>query len=86
MCNFVYLIGDCIIGDCVVVDLVYVVGDLFDVFEFDDMQLLGVLVIYYYLDYVGGLMMGFQLLGLVELLEWVFVFVYVNIYEVLWVL
>lgn len=37
MCNFVYLIGDCIIGDCVVVDLVYVVGDLFDVFEFDDM-------------------------------------------------
>lgn len=80
--NFVYVIGCTEICECVLVDLVWVVDGLFEQLDNDDMMLVGVLIIYYYLDYCGGFMMGFSVEGLLEFMVKCLVFVYVNEYEV----
>lgn len=85
MRNFAYLIGDRQTGDCVVVDPAYAAGDLVDALEADGMRLSGVLVTHHHPDHVGGVMMGFQLKGLTELLERVTVPVHVNTHEALWI-
>ncbi|KJX74910.1 MBL fold metallo-hydrolase [Mycobacterium lepromatosis] len=85
MRNFAYLIGDRQTGDCVVVDPAYAADDLVDALEADGMRLSGVLVTHHHPDHVGGVMMGFQLTGLTELLEQVTVPVHVNTHEALWV-
>ena len=85
MRNFAYLIGDRQSGDCVVVDPAYAAGDLVDTLEADGMRLSGVLVTHHHPDHVGGVMMGFKLKGLAELMERVSVPVHVNSHEAQWV-
>jgi glyoxylase-like metal-dependent hydrolase (beta-lactamase superfamily II) len=85
MRNFSYLIGDRETGDAVVVDPAYAAQDLVDATEADGMHLSGVLVTHHHPDHIGGSMMGFELKGLAELLEWVNVPVHVNSLEADWV-
>ena len=85
MRNFAYLIGDRETGDCLVVDPAYAAGDLIDTLEADGMHLSGVLVTHHHPDHVGGVMMGFELKGLAELLDRASVPVHVNTHEALWV-
>lgn len=85
MRNFSYLLGDRQTGEAVVVDPAYAAADLVDAVEADGMRLTGVLVSHHHPDHVGGSMMGFELNGLVELLERTSVPVHVNSAEIDWV-
>ncbi len=85
MRNFSYLIGDRQTGEAVVVDPAYAAADLVDAVEADGMRLAGVLVSHHHPDHVGGSMMGFELNGLVELLDRTSVPVHVNSAEIDWV-
>lgn len=85
MRNFSYLIGDRQTGEAVVVDPAYAAADLVDAVEADGMRLTGVLASHHHPDHVGGSMMGFELNGLVELLERTSVPVHVNSAEIDWV-
>jgi glyoxylase-like metal-dependent hydrolase (beta-lactamase superfamily II) len=69
MVNFSYLIGDRDTGEALVVDPAYQVSDLLAVAEADGMHVVGVLATHYHADHVGGSMMGYQIQGLVELLD-----------------
>ena len=69
MVNFVYLIGDKQTGEALLVDPAYDVTALLDILEEDDMQCKGVLATHYHPDHVGGSMMGYNIVGVKELLE-----------------
>jgi hydroxyacylglutathione hydrolase len=85
MVNFVYAIGDRDAGQALLVDPAYDVGALLDVLEADGMTLAGVLITHYHADHAGGSLMGWEIAGLVELLERVSVPVHVNAAERPWV-
>lgn len=68
MVNFSYLIGDRESGEAVVVDPAYSPDDLLAALDADGMRLTGVLATHHHPDHVGGSMMGFDLVGLAELL------------------
>lgn len=68
MVNFSYLIGDRATGEAVVVDPAYSPDDLLATLDADGMRLTGVLATHHHPDHVGGTMMGFDLVGLAELL------------------
>jgi hydroxyacylglutathione hydrolase len=86
MVNFSYLIGDRATREAVIVDPAYAPGDILDVLAADDMRLTGVLVTHHHPDHIGGSMLGFDLVGLAELLGTNPVPVHVNREEVDWVL
>ncbi len=69
MVNFVYLIGDRETGESVIVDPAYDINALLEILEEDDMQCSGVLATHYHPDHVGGSMMGYDIVGVKELLE-----------------
>ncbi|HAQ03348.1 MAG TPA: MBL fold metallo-hydrolase, partial [Acidimicrobiaceae bacterium] len=69
MVNFVYLIGDKETGEAVIVDPAYDIKALIDILEEDDMKCKGVLATHYHPDHVGGSMMGYNIVGVKELLE-----------------
>ena len=69
MVNFVYLIGDRHTGEAVIVDPAYDVAALLQVLESDGMRCTGVLATHYHPDHVGGSMMGFDIIGVKELLD-----------------
>jgi glyoxylase-like metal-dependent hydrolase (beta-lactamase superfamily II) len=85
MVNFVYAVGDREAGQALLVDPAYDVGALLDVLEADGMTLAGVLITHYHADHAGGSLMGWEIAGLVELLERVSVPVHVNAAERPWV-
>ncbi|BBG01921.1 MULTISPECIES: MBL fold metallo-hydrolase [Pseudonocardia] len=68
MVNFSYLIGDRESGEAVVVDPAYSPDELLSTLDADGMRLTGVLATHHHPDHVGGSMMGFDLVGLAELL------------------
>ena len=69
MVNFVYLIGDRETGEAVVVDPAYDVAALLEHLEADGMRCTGVLATHHHPDHVGGSMMGYDIVGVSELLE-----------------
>ena len=69
MVNFVYLIGDRRTGEAVVVDPAYDIDAILGVLEADGMRCTGVLATHYHPDHVGGSMMGFDIIGVRELLD-----------------
>ena len=69
MVNFVYLIGDKETGEAVIVDPAYDIDALLEILEEDGMQCSGVLATHYHPDHVGGSMMGYDIVGVKELLE-----------------
>jgi glyoxylase-like metal-dependent hydrolase (beta-lactamase superfamily II) len=69
MVNFAYLVGDRETGEAVVVDPAYNVGDILAVLEADGMRLVGALGTHYHADHIGGSMMGFEVVGIADLLE-----------------
>ena len=69
MVNFVYLIGDRETGESVIVDPAYDINALLKILEEDGMQCNGVLATHYHTDHVGGSMMGYDIVGVKELLE-----------------
>ena len=69
MVNFVYLIGDRETGEAVIVDPAYDIDALLEILEEDGMQCSGVLATHYHPDHVGGSMMGYDIIGVKELLE-----------------
>ena len=69
MVNFVYLIGDRETGESVIVDPAYDIDALLEILEEDGMQCSGVLATQYHPDHVGGSMMGYDIIGVKELLE-----------------
>ena len=69
MVNFVYLIGDRETGESVIVDPAYDINSLLEILEEDGMQCSGVLATHYHPDHVGGSMMGYDIVGVKELLE-----------------
>jgi len=85
MVNFVYAIGDRDAGQALLVDPAYDVGALLEVLEGDGMTLAGVLITHYHADHAGGSLMGWEIAGLVELLERVSVPIHVNTAERPWV-
>jgi glyoxylase-like metal-dependent hydrolase (beta-lactamase superfamily II) len=56
-------------GEAVAVDPAYAPGEVLDLLAADDMRLTGVLATHYHPDHVGGEMMGFEIVGVRELLE-----------------
>ncbi|MFP5068349.1 MBL fold metallo-hydrolase [Pseudonocardia nantongensis] len=68
MVNFSYLIGDSGTGEAVVVDPAYSPDELLAALDADGMRLTGVLATHHHPDHVGGSMMGFDLVGLADLL------------------
>ena len=69
MVNFVYLIGDRETGESVIVDPAYDIDALLEILEEDGMHCSGVLATHYHPDHVGGSMMGYDIIGVKELLE-----------------
>ena len=69
MVNFVYLIGDRETGESVIVDPAYDIDALLEILEEAGMQCSGVLATHYHPDHVGGSMMGYDIIGVKELLE-----------------
>ncbi len=68
MVNFAYLIGDRSTGAAVLVDPAYDAAGLLDVVDEEGLQLTGVIGTHYHADHVGGRMMGFDVIGIAELL------------------
>ena len=69
MVNFAYVLGDRETGEAVAVDPAYGPGELLDLLAADDMRLTGVLATHCHPDHVGGDMLGFEIVGVRELLE-----------------
>ena len=69
MINFVYFIGDRETGEAVIVDPAYDINGLLGILEQDGMKCTGVLATHYHPDHVGGSMMGYDIIGVKELLE-----------------
>ena len=85
MVNYVYLIGDTETREAVAVDPAYGIDELLEVLAGDDMRLTGVLATHYHPDHVGGSLAGFDIEGIVALLERQPVKVHVNSAEAEWV-
>ncbi|MBT8240530.1 MAG: MBL fold metallo-hydrolase, partial [Acidimicrobiia bacterium] len=69
MVNFAYLIGDRISGEALLVDPAYDVDGLLDIVDEERLKLTGVIGTHYHADHVGGTMMGFDVIGVSELLS-----------------
>jgi len=69
MANFVYAIGDRATGEAILVDPAYDPVGLIDALAQDDMTCVGAVASHYHADHIGGSMMGFDLQGVVALLE-----------------
>ena len=81
MVNFVYAIGDRATSQAVLVDPAYDTDGLLDLLEADGMACTGVLATHYHPDHVGGHMMGFDIVGISQLLERVSVPIHVQAEE-----
>lgn len=81
MVNFAYAIGDRQTTQALLVDPAYDVAGLLAVLAADGMTCSGVLATHYHPDHVGGSMMGMQLEGVAELLEYVDVPIHVQAAE-----
>ena len=68
MVNFAYLIGDRVSGEAMLVDPAYDVDGLLDIVEEEGLNLTGVVGTHYHADHVGGKMMGFDVIGISDLL------------------
>lgn len=68
MANFAYLIGDRESGEAILVDPAYDADGLLAVVEAEGLRLTGVIGTHYHADHVGGKMMGFDVVGIAELL------------------
>ncbi len=68
MANFAYLIGDRDSGEAILVDPAYDADGLLAVVEEEGLHLTGVIGTHYHADHVGGKMMGFDVVGIAELL------------------
>ncbi|MFP5021425.1 MBL fold metallo-hydrolase [Pseudonocardia phyllosphaerae] len=68
MVNFSYLLGDTETREAVVVDPAYSPEELLTALDEDGMRLTGVLATHHHPDHVGGQMMGFDLVGVADLL------------------
>ncbi len=68
MANFAYLIGDRESGEAILVDPAYDADGLLDVVAEEGLALTGVIGTHYHADHVGGKMMGFDVVGIAELL------------------
>ncbi|MGH9123299.1 MAG: MBL fold metallo-hydrolase [Acidimicrobiales bacterium] len=85
MVNFVYLIGDTETREAVAVDPAYAIDDLLDTLAGDGMRLTGVLATHYHPDHVGGSLGGFDIEGIVALLDRQPVKIHINAAEAEWV-
>lgn len=85
MVNFVYLIGDRQSGEAVVVDPAYRVADLLEIAGDDGMRVTGALATHYHFDHIGGSFAGFDVEGIVALLERQPMKIHVNAHEAEWV-
>ena len=85
MLNFVYALGDREVGEAVLVDPAYRPRELVELVEADGLRVSGVLATHYHPDHVGGDLMGYDVAGIVELLETTDVPVHVQQSEVEWV-
>ena len=85
MVNFVYLIGDRSTGEAVIVDPAYGVDELLELLAADDMRCVGALATHFHPDHVGGDMMGWEVEGIVRLLDRLPVPVHVQRDEAPWV-
>jgi glyoxylase-like metal-dependent hydrolase (beta-lactamase superfamily II) len=85
MRNFVYGIGDTDTREVILVDPAYSVDELLDLAAQDGYTVTGVLATHCHPDHVGGSMMGFELIGISELLDRVDVPIHVNREEAPWV-
>ena len=68
MVNFAYLIGDRDSGEALLVDPAYDVDGLLEIVDAEGLALTGVIGTHYHADHVGGSMMGFDVVGITELL------------------
>ncbi|SFN59274.1 Glyoxylase, beta-lactamase superfamily II [Pseudonocardia ammonioxydans] len=68
MVNFSYLVGDTETREAVVVDPAYSPDELLAALDADGMRLVGVLATHHHPDHVGGSMMGFDLVGVADLI------------------
>lgn len=68
MVNFSYLLGDTESREAVVVDPAYSPDELLATLDADGMTLTGVLATHHHPDHVGGSMMGFDLVGVADLI------------------
>lgn len=85
MVNFVYAVGDRRSGECLLVDPAYDIDGLLAAVAADGMQVVGAVATHYHPDHVGGSMMGYHIVGLVDLLQRVDCPVHVQQAEVPWV-
>ena len=85
MRNYVYAIGDSQTREVILVDPAYSVGELVDIVAADGYTVTGALATHCHPDHVGGSMMGFELIGIAELLDLVDVPIHVNRDEAPWV-
>ncbi len=85
MVNFVYAVGDRVSGQAVLIDPAYAPGELVDLVNADDMNVVGALATHYHPDHVGGEMGGNEIAGIVALLEKIDVPIHVQSAEVPWV-
>ncbi len=69
MVNFAYLIGDRVSGEAVLVDPAYDIDGLLDVVAEEELTLTGEIGTHYHADHVGGKMMGFNVVGISDLLD-----------------
>lgn len=68
MVNFAYLIGDRVSGEAMLVDPAYDVEGLLEIVDEEGLKLTGVIGTHYHADHVGGQMMGFDVIGISDLL------------------
>jgi glyoxylase-like metal-dependent hydrolase (beta-lactamase superfamily II) len=68
MVNFSYLIGDRDSGEAILVDPAYDIDGLLAIVAEEGLRLTGVIGTHYHADHVGGNMMGFDVIGIAELL------------------
>jgi glyoxylase-like metal-dependent hydrolase (beta-lactamase superfamily II) len=68
MVNFAYLIGDRASGEAMLVDPAYDVEGLLQILDEEGLRLTGVIGTHYHADHVGGRMMGFDVIGISDLL------------------
>ena len=81
MLNFVYAIGDRQSGEAVLVDPAWDTPGLLELLAADEMKLTGVLATHYHPDHIGGSMFGFNVPGIVGLLEQIAVPIHVQAEE-----
>ena len=85
MRNFIYAIGDRQTGECLLVDPAYAVDELLAALAADGMTVIGAAASHYHFDHIGGSMFGFDVEGIVALLDRVDCPIHVQAAETPWV-